>query len=122
MRPPVDCLGMALTTFFAQVACSDLGTSKAWFETIFDRPFDAAPMDGLVEWHHGDSAGLQLFRQPDNAGHTTLTLLVDDLSGERDRLTDAGMQVGEIERADTVDIVRMDDPDGNLVVLAQPRS
>jgi len=50
-----------------------------------------------------------------------LTLIVSDLSAERARLHQAGLAPGQITRADTVNIVRLSDPDDNLVVLAEPR-
>jgi hypothetical protein len=43
---------------------------------------------------------------------------VDALRDERSRLTDAGLSPGVVEEADHVNIVRMRDPDGNLIVLA----
>ncbi|PSJ19713.1 glyoxalase/bleomycin resistance/dioxygenase family protein, partial [Halomonas sp. ND22Bw] len=41
---------------------------------------------------------------------------------ERARLEGAGLSVTEIERADYTDIMRLRDPDGNLVVLAHPHA
>jgi len=77
-------------------------------------------MQGLVEWHHPDSAGLQLFLNPENAGHNTITLIVSGLREEHDRLVKSGLGPGDIEAATTTSLVRISDPDGNLVVLAQP--
>ena len=102
---------------FAQLSCSDLTRSIGWFSTIFGREPDALPMKGLAEWHHG-GAGFQLF-QGENAGRGTLTLIVIGLPEERSRLSDAGLLPGPIEAADYVDLVRLRDPDNNLVVLAQ---
>lgn len=109
-----------LKTIYAQLSCSDLAGSRAWFEKLFGRPPDARPMAGLAEWHHGKSAGLQLFEQADHAGHGTLTLIVDGLAGERQRLENAGLAPGAIEPATYVSLFRLRDPDGNLVVVAQP--
>ena len=47
-------------------------------------------------------------------------MLVDDITGERERLMAAGIQANRIEAADYTTIMRLRDPDGNLVVLAQP--
>lgn len=112
---------MEIEKIYAQLSCSDLTQSTAWFEMIFDREPDARPMTGLVEWHHQARAGLQLFENDANAGQGTLTLIVRDLQSMHSRLTDCGMRPPDIESADTVNIVRLRDPDGNLVVLAQPR-
>ena len=75
-------------------------------------------MPGLAEWQFSDSAEVQLFEDKEKAGTSTLTLGVLPLAPERQRLVDAGLEPGPIEEADNFYIVRMRDPDGNLVVLA----
>jgi hypothetical protein len=75
-------------------------------------------MEGLVEWHHGAVAGLQLFEDAAHAGHGTLTLIVEDLRAERARLAGLGLGPGEVESGDAVSLVKVRDPDDNLVVLA----
>lgn len=109
---------MPIQKIYAQIACSNLTASASWYQSLFGRKPDATPMQHLAEWHKRDG-NLQLFQNPDAAGKTTLTLIVSDLEGERARVT--ALKPGEIERADYVNIVRMKDPDGNLVVLAEPR-
>ena len=111
---------MDLTAIYANVSCSGLGRSTAWFEALMGRSPDAAPMKGLVEWHHGREGGLQLFENPAGAGHGTLTLIVGAVRDEHARLTEAGLAPGPVETADYTTIVRLRDPDSNLVVLAQP--
>ena len=111
---------MALQKIYAHISCSDLDRSTRWFETLFGRKPDDRPMDGLVEWHHGDAAGFQLFAEPEKAGGHTLTLGVTALRDEHARLSGGGLAPGPVESADKVSVVRLSDPDGNLVVLAQP--
>lgn len=110
---------MALRKIYAQLACRSLSASRPWFERLFGRAPDATPMDGLAEWHHGDGAGFQLFEDPKNAGHGTLTMIVAGLAAERMRVD--SLKPGEIEDAAYVTLVRLNDPDGNLIVLAEPR-
>jgi catechol 2,3-dioxygenase-like lactoylglutathione lyase family enzyme len=112
---------MSLEKVYGHLSCTDLERSRAWFETLFGRAPDAFPMAGLAEWHHRSDGGLQLFEDEINAGHNTLTLIVSGLGEEHDRLEQGGLHPGEIEPADTTSIVRLRDPDGNLVVLAEPR-
>jgi len=111
---------MAIEAIFAQVACTDLDASRGWYEALFGRAADAAPMKGLLEWHR-EGAGCQLFERPDAAGRTTLTLIVSDIASERARLLEAGLAAGQVEGGDATSLVRLKDPDGNLVVLAEPR-
>jgi hypothetical protein len=110
---------MSLKKIYAHVDCSDLTTSIGWYEKLFARKPDALPMKGLAEWHHGEDAGFQLFEDSAHAGANTLTLIVEELREEHKRLVDSGMNPGEVESSKSVSIVRLKDPDGNLIVLAQ---
>lgn len=112
---------MPIKAIFANVSCSDLAASRDWFEKLFGRAADVSPMPGLNEWNFGETAALQLFEDAKKAGSSTLTLIVDDLEAERRRIVAAGLSAGEIEGADYTSIARLSDPDGNLVVLAQPK-
>ncbi|MDO9414738.1 VOC family protein [Pararhizobium sp.] len=110
---------MSINRIYAHLSCTDLDASIVWFETLFGKAPDARPMTGLAEWHHAGTAGLQLFENGADAGHGTLTVIVSGLSDERERLAD--LQPGDIEEATTTSIFRLQDPDGNLVVLAEPK-
>jgi catechol 2,3-dioxygenase-like lactoylglutathione lyase family enzyme len=109
---------MSIETLFANVSCSDLETSVAWYEKLFGKPPLRRPMPGLAEWQLTESAELQLFEAKEHAGHSTLTLGVMPIEPERERLTAAGLAPGPVEQATHFFIVRLRDPDGNLVVLA----
>lgn len=112
---------MELTAIYAHLSCHDLARSAIWFAALFGREPDARPMQGLVEWHNGQHAGFQLFQDGGHAGQGTLTLIVPDIQSEHRRLVANALEPGEIESADYTTIMRLHDPDGNLVVLAQPR-
>lgn len=111
---------MSVTAIYAHLSCSELERSIDWFRLVLQRGPDARPMEGLAEWHHGEQAGLQLFEEAKHAGHGTLTLIVSDVRAEHSRLSEAGMLPGKIEEADYTTICCVRDPDGNLVVMAQP--
>lgn len=111
---------MAIETLYAQIACADLNRSLIWFGRLFGRAPDARPMKGLAEWRHGPTAGPQLFENAADAGHGALTLVVSGLREEPARLAEAGLAPGEVEAADSNSLVKLSDPDGNPVVLAEP--
>lgn len=111
-----------IRSILANVACSDLEESLAWYERLFARPPDARPMTGLAEWHQGEASGFQLFHDEERAGHCAVTLIVAGIAGERTRLSKAGFHPGPIEEADYTTIFRLNDPDGNLVVLAENKA
>jgi hypothetical protein len=112
---------MSISTIFANVSCSDLETSIGWYEKLFGAPPTRRPMPRLAEWHLSDNAELQLYEAEEHAGHSTLTLGVLPLEPERNRLLAAGIECGPIEQAEHFYIMRMRDPDQNLVVLASAR-
>ena len=111
---------MKLAAIYANLSCSNLDTSTKWFALLFERDPDARPMRGLVEWHHQGNAGFQLFEKEQDAGRGTMTLIVENIQAEHARLREAAIKPGDIEKADYTTIFRLRDPDGNLVVLAQP--
>lgn len=111
---------MAIEKIFAHVSCLNLERSKEWYAHLFGRAPDAEPMRHLAEWHQGSEAGMQLFEDETWAGQSTLTLAVTGLDEEHTRLKSLGLDAGDIESGDEVSIMRMKDPDGNLIVLAQP--
>jgi hypothetical protein len=78
-------------------------------------------MPRLAEWQLTESAELQLYEAEEHAGHSTLTLGVLPLESERERLVAAGLECGSIEQAEHFFIMKIRDPDQNLVVLASAR-
>lgn len=109
---------MAIETIFAHVNCSDIDASTKWYEKLFGKAPLRKPMQGLVEWQFSDSAEVQLFEDKAKAGTSTLTLGVLPLQTERKRLQDAGLEPGPIEQTKDFWIMRMRDPDQNLIVFA----
>ena len=112
---------MSIETIFANVSCSDLRASAAWYEKLFGKPPTRRPMPGLAEWQLTASAEMQLYEAKAHAGHSTLTLGVMPIEPERERLEATGLAPGPVEPAEDFFIVRLRDPDGNLVVLASAR-
>jgi hypothetical protein len=109
---------MPIQTIFAHVSCSDIEASTQWYEKLFGKAPIRKPMPGLVEWQFSDSAEVQLFEDGNHAGTSTLTLGVLPLEPERKRLEDAGLDPGPIEQTKDFYIMRMRDPDQNLIVFA----
>jgi len=112
---------MGIATIFANVSCRDLATSEPWYEKLFGCAASRHPMPRLAEWHFNDSAEVQVYEQREHAGHSTLTLGVLPLEAERGRWVDAGLEPGPIEEADDYFIMRIRDPDQNLVVFASAK-
>jgi hypothetical protein len=109
---------VSISTVFAHVSCSDIKVSAPWYEKLFGTPPVRKPMPGLVEWQFTESAEVQVYQNKEHAGHSTLTLGVLPLEPERQRLEEAGLQPGPIEETGGFFIMRLYDPDQNLIVFA----
>ena len=112
---------MSIQTVFAHVSCTDLTTSLPWYQELFGKAPIRRPMPGLAEWQFTDSAEVQLFEDTKHAGHSTLTLGVLPIEPEHERLTATGLDPGPIEETDGYFIMRIRDPDQNLVVFASAK-
>jgi catechol 2,3-dioxygenase-like lactoylglutathione lyase family enzyme len=112
---------MSIATIFAHVSCSDIEASTRWYEKLFGKPPLRRPMPGLVEWQFSNSAEVRLCQEKEHAGHTNLTLGVIPLEPERERLVKAGLEPGAIEETKGYFIMRIRDPDQNLIVFASAR-
>lgn len=112
---------MPIETVFAEVRCTDLAASVAWYAKLFGRDPDRKPNAKLAEWQFTDSAEVQLIEDGDGAGSDGLTLGVLPMRPEHERITAAGIDPGEIKQADGYFTMRMTDPDGNRILLASAR-
>jgi len=112
---------MTIRTIFAHVSRADIETSAPWYEKLFGQPPTRRPMPGLAEWQFSDSAEVQLYQEVEYAGTSTLTLGVLPLEAKRQRLEKAGLRPGPIEETEGYFIMRLRDPDENLIVFASAR-
>jgi predicted enzyme related to lactoylglutathione lyase len=109
---------MAFTRVLAQATVSDLTSAERWYTSLWERPPDSRPMPGLLEWHVGGTAGLQVWSEPERAGRSTVVIGTDDLDAVAARLTAGGMAHGGVEPGGAGRVLQVADPDGNRIVLA----
>ncbi len=109
--------GMAVRRVLAQSTVSDLEIAERWYSTLFERRPDARPMPGLLEWHLGESFGVQVWSEPDRAGRSSVVLDESDLDALAARLTGAGLDHAGPQRATSSRVLLLEDPDGNRVVF-----
>lgn len=112
---------MGIEMICANISCSNLEASLPWYGKLFGTPPTRRPMDGLAEWQFTSSAVVQLYQDSDKAGRSTLTIGVVSLQREQDRLAAEGIETGPIEPAKNSSIMRIQDPDGNLIVMADAK-
>ncbi len=108
---------MTFTYVLAGQVVTDLALAEPWYRSLFDREPDARPMAGLLEWHLSGGSGVQVWQDPDRAGHSSVVLGSDDLDTEALRLTAGGLEHGGPEPGGGARLLRLMDPDGNSVVL-----
>lgn len=108
---------MTFHNVLAQATVSDLAVAERWYSVLFDRAPDARPMDGLIEWHLGDTFGVQVWSEPERAGRSCMVLGDTDLDGLASRLTDAGLGHSDPEEVTASRAIQLRDPDGNRVVI-----
>lgn len=109
---------MTIERVLAQLTVTDL--APAFYATLFGREADANPVPGLLEWHLGDSYGVQAWAEPDRAGHSTVVLDESNLDARAVACDHAGLAHEGIQEASTTRILRLADPDGNRIVFTGP--
>jgi catechol 2,3-dioxygenase-like lactoylglutathione lyase family enzyme len=107
----------------AALAVSDLDASTSWFSKVIGSREDARPMEGLADWYLGASGTIQLTVDAERAGGSMVTLVVDDISAAKDRLSGHEIQLDvDSETSDKVHFAVLLDPDGNIVTIVEPKS
>ena len=111
------------TQVLAHLAVSDVDAARHWYARLFDAPPSAEPMDGLLEWHVSGGAGVQVWQDAERAGRSCTVLGVGgahQLDALAERLAAAGLAHGGVEPGGGARLLRLVDPDGNLVVVTGP--
>lgn len=113
---------MRIQCLYAALTARDMARAEQFYTKIFGRGPDDRPMDGLIQWRNVAGANVQIFRDEKSAGHGRCTIVVPRMSEARQALSAAGIVIRDEERGDFGKIAQLDDPDGNLITLAEPPS
>lgn len=108
---------MTITGVLAQSTVSDLAAGERWYSTVLGRGPDVRPMPGLIEWHLGDTFGVQVFEEAGRAGNSSMVLDESDLDALADRLAAAGVDHDGVQQVTSSRALMLADPDGNRVVF-----
>jgi hypothetical protein len=109
---------VTITRLLAQATVTDLDRAVTWFAKVFDRPPDVRPMEGLVEWHLGESFGVQVWVEADRAGYACMVLDDSDLDGFIARLDAAGVSHEPPQDVMASRILTLSEPDGPRVIVS----
>jgi len=111
---------MSIEYVFAGVAVTRLEAAIGWYERLLGKPPDVRPNEREATWQVAQTASVYIVADGDRAGHSTVTMFVDDLDAELEGITRRGITVGEIETAPGLfRKVMISDPDGNTIQLAE---
>lgn len=106
-----------ISGILAQCTVTDLERAEEWYTRLLAREPDARPMAGLLEWHLGDTFGLQVWSEPDRAGHSSVVLDETDLDAAAGHVAAAGLDHDGPQSGGGARILQLTDPDGNRVVF-----
>ena len=111
---------MAFDKVLAGIAVEDFASALDWYARLLGRRADAAPMEGLAEWHYPQGGGIQLIHDGARTGSAYLTLVVGSLDDRLAALGTEGIPVGEIQGTPgLVKVATVTDPEGNQITFAE---
>jgi catechol 2,3-dioxygenase-like lactoylglutathione lyase family enzyme len=103
---------------FAGLRVRDFQAARAWYEQLLGEP-SFFPHATEAVWTLAADRSLYIVEHPAGAGHSVVTVFLDDLDGEVDAIAARGLEPSEQEAySNGVRKVTYRDPDGNEVSLA----
>lgn len=112
---------MTISNCLAGIAVEELAPALVWYERLFGRPADARPMSEVAEWKFPTGGWVQIVADADRAGASSITLVVDDIAAELERLAIVDIRPVAKAFGDFFKTAKLRDPDGNQIVLSQPQ-
>jgi hypothetical protein len=109
------------TNALAGIAVKDLSAAVDWYERLLDRAPDAQPMREVAEWRFSKGGWIQVFEDADRAGHSSVTLVEENLDKRLSDLKAKAIEVQSTSEAESVKTAIIADPDGNQLVFAQAK-
>lgn len=110
---------MTIENAIASLAVQDLERSVSWYESLFERPADSRPMEGVAEWRFPRGGWLQVYALPERSGRGSVTLAVSDIEEVAARVASLDIDPPERTSTEAVDTLMIRDPDGNSIAFAE---
>lgn len=100
---------------FAEIHVRDYRAARAWYVRLLGEPTFAAH-DTEEVWELAENRSIAVEERPENAGHSAVTVFVDDLDTAVDEIIARGIEPSKRETYDNgVRKVTFHDPDGNEI-------
>ncbi len=107
--------GMAID-LYACLMVSDSATALAWYERLLGGPPSFVASDTEAVWDLAEHRAIAVEERPEHAGHSVVTIFVDDLDTLVAGITGRGLEPAKRETYDNgVRKVLYADPDGNEI-------
>ncbi|MBU2666278.1 VOC family protein [Actinoplanes bogorensis] len=101
---------------FAGISVSDYSASLAWYTRLLGSPPSFVAHETECVWELAEHRFVFIEEQPDHAGHSQVTIFVDDLDGFVEAAASRGIEPAKRETYDNgVRKADYRDPDGNEV-------
>jgi catechol 2,3-dioxygenase-like lactoylglutathione lyase family enzyme len=105
---------------FSGIAVADFDAAIEWYERLLGAPPDMAPHETERAWRLTDESWIYVVADPERAGKSLLTVMVDDLDERLAAIAERGIEVGEVQKlGETTRKVEIVDPEGNRVGFGQ---
>ena len=114
-----EVLFMKIANAIASVAVKDLKAASAWYEKLFGRAADSTPMPEVAEWKFDRGGWLQVYQEPERAGHGSCTLATDDIAAVKSHLQSLGIDTSNANSGSVVKTIMIADLDGNHLAFAE---
>jgi hypothetical protein len=76
---PAVSLGAVLLALFAGICVGDLELATEWYSRLFGNEPSFFPNDAEAVWELAEHRSIYIKAQPESAGHSIVTIFVDDL-------------------------------------------
>jgi len=111
---------MDVTYVFAGMVVRNRDQAADWYERLLGRPPDFLPNPIEAVWQVAATGSIYLLANPDHAGHSVMTLVVDDLEATLKEIAERGIAAGAIEEVEGAGRKStMTDPDGNALQIVE---
>lgn len=111
---------MTIEHVFAGMPTADYARALAWYEQVLGRPPDVIVKEDEAMWQLAERAWIYVVAAADRAGHTRMTILVDDIEAFVADLTSRGVAPDPIvTEPGLFRRTVLSDPDGNHFAVAQ---
>ena len=106
---------MPVTEVFAAMTVRDRDSAIGFYERLLGAPPTMLPNDDEAAWQLTGGGWLYVLRDPDRAGRSVVTLLVDDFDDRLASAAAARIELGPVETvAGSVRTTWITDPDGSV--------